>query len=77
MTLLPPSYGWSGLDGRILHIVLKTHGMSFWLENLKARDHLEDLSIDGKVLEWILGKYGGKVWTEYIWLRIGTGGGLL
>jgi hypothetical protein len=29
----------------------------FWLENLKARDHLEDLGIDGNIiLEWILGK---------------------
>jgi hypothetical protein len=29
----------------------------FWLENLKGRDHLVDLGVDGKViLEWILGK---------------------
>jgi hypothetical protein len=29
------------------------------------RDCSEDLSIDGKIiLERILGKYGGKVWTE-------------
>jgi len=29
----------------------------FWLENLKRRDHLEDLGIYGKIiLEWILGK---------------------
>jgi len=28
-----------------------------WLENLKERDDLEDLGIDGKIiLEWILGK---------------------
>jgi hypothetical protein len=27
-------------------------------------------------LEWILEKYGGKVWTGFIWLRIGTGGRL-
>jgi hypothetical protein len=29
------------------------------------------------ILEWILAKNGEKVWTRYIWLRIGTGGGLL
>jgi hypothetical protein len=29
------------------------------------------------ILEWILGKYGGRVWTGYIWLRIGNSGGLL
>jgi len=27
-----------------------------WLENLKGRDHLEDMGIDGKIFEWILGK---------------------
>jgi hypothetical protein len=31
----------------------------FSLENLKGRDHLEDLGVDGKVLEWMLGKLGG------------------
>jgi hypothetical protein len=32
----------------------------FWLENLKERDHLEDLGIDRKkILEWILGKSVG------------------
>jgi len=50
----------------------------FWLENLKGRDQLEDLAIDGRIiLEWILGKHSGKVWTGYIWLRIGTSGRLL
>jgi hypothetical protein len=39
----------------------------FWLENLKGRDHSEDLSVDGKIiLERILGRYGGKVWTGCI-----------
>jgi hypothetical protein len=29
----------------------------FWLENLKRRDHLEELGVDGKImLEWILRK---------------------
>jgi hypothetical protein len=30
-----------------------------------------------KISEWILGKQGGKVWTGFIWLRIGTSGGLV
>jgi hypothetical protein len=47
----------------------------FWLENWKGRNHLEDLGVDGKIiLELILGKYGGRVWTGFILLRIGTSG---
>jgi hypothetical protein len=49
----------------------------FWSGNLKGRDYSEDLGIDGKIiLEWILRKLEGKVWTVCIWLRIGTSGGL-
>jgi len=50
----------------------------FWLENLKGRDHLKDLAVDnGIILEWILGKVGGRVWTGCILLRTGTSGGPL
>jgi hypothetical protein len=39
----------------------------FWLENLSGRDHVEDLGIDWKViLEGILGKLGGRVWTVFV-----------
>jgi len=45
------------------------------MHNLKWKDHSKNLGIDGKIiLEWILGKWGGRVWTERIWLRIGTNG---
>jgi hypothetical protein len=47
-------------------------------ENLKGRDHSGDLEVDRKIiLKWIFGKYGWKVWSGLIWLRIGTNGGLL
>jgi hypothetical protein len=50
----------------------------FWLENLKGRDHSEDLSIEGRIiLEQIVGKYGRKVWKGCIWLITGTSGGLM
>jgi hypothetical protein len=50
----------------------------FWSENLKGRYTSEDLNVDGKIiLEWILGKKSGKVWTGCIWLKIGTSGGFL
>jgi hypothetical protein len=36
----------------------------FWLENLNERDNSEDMGIEGKIiLESILGKQCGKVWT--------------
>jgi len=45
---------------------------------MKGKDHSQDLGVDGSlILQWILGKYGGKVWTGFILLRIGTSGGLL
>jgi hypothetical protein len=32
-----------------------------------GRGHLENLGINGKaILEWILGKEGGKTWTGFI-----------
>jgi hypothetical protein len=52
--------------------------MIFWFENLKARDHLEDLGVDGKtILVWVSGKQCVRVWTGCICFRIGTSDGLL
>jgi len=52
--------------------ICSTHGRA------KGRDHSEDLDIDEKIIiEWLLNKHGGKVWTGRFWLRIGTSGRLL
>ena len=38
------------------------------------RDHVEGLSVEGKViLKWVFKEWGG-AWTGFIWRRIGTGG---
>jgi hypothetical protein len=50
----------------------------FFLENLKVRDHLEDLRVDeGIILKLILQKETVKIWGRINWLRIGSSGGLL
>jgi hypothetical protein len=61
---------------------VSTHG---WdekcIQNLGQKtwkDCTEDLHVNERTtLQWILGKQDGKVWTGFIWLRIGTIGRLL
>jgi hypothetical protein len=44
-----------------------------WSENLVGCDLMEDLSIDGRqILEWILRKFCGKLWVEFIQFRMET-----
>jgi len=51
--------------------------MGFWLGNLRERNHLEDLGVDGRMtLKWISKKWDGRACTGLIWLRM-AGGGLL
>jgi hypothetical protein len=38
----------------------------------------KDPNVDGRIiLEWMLGKLGGRIWSGFIWLRIGNGDGIL
>jgi hypothetical protein len=48
----------------------------FWFKNLKGGDHSEVLNWT-IILEWILGRCGGKMCTGFISFRIGISGGFL
>jgi hypothetical protein len=49
------------------------------LSRYETFDKASDLvSVDGRIiLKWIFKKWYGVAWTGLIWLRRGTGGGLL
>ena len=50
----------------------------FWWGNLRERDQLDELGVDGKIiLRWILSKWEVRACTVLIWLRIGAVGGHL
>jgi hypothetical protein len=52
--------------------------LGFRRENLKEGDLLEDTGFDERIiLKWISGKWDVRAWTGSIWLKKGTGGGLL
>jgi len=50
----------------------------FWWGDLRQRDLLETLGLDGGIiLKWMFKKWCGEVRTGLLWLRIGTEAGLL
>lgn len=56
-----------------------THGKKdkyrVWLKNLKVRGRLQDVRVAERIIfKWVL---NGLVWSNLMWLRIGTAVGLL
>jgi hypothetical protein len=47
----------------------------FWWGDLREGDHLENLSVRGRILlKLIFKKWDVEAWPELIWFRIRTGG---
>jgi len=50
----------------------------FWWGGLRERGHLEDPGVGGSsILKLIFKTWNGDAWNRVLWLRTGTGGGLL
>jgi hypothetical protein len=55
----------------------EVHTGLYW-ENLREGDDLEDPGVNGRIiLKWVLERLDEGALTGSMWLRIGTGGGLL
>jgi hypothetical protein len=52
--------------------------LKFGSENVKGREHLEDLGVNGrKIFKSTLKVWDGNLGTGFVWLRIGINSGLL
>jgi hypothetical protein len=49
----------------------------FWFESLRGRDHSEDQGVDGDNIKIDLKEIEFGMWIGFVWIRLGTGGGLL
>jgi hypothetical protein len=47
------------------------------VEDLRERDLLEDLAVDGRILKSTFKKWDELAWIGLVWLRIQSYGGLL
>jgi len=47
----------------------------FGWENLKGKDYLKNLGVDGSKIKWLLVAQK-KAWSGFIWFKVGTNSGL-
>jgi hypothetical protein len=51
--------------------------IKFRYDALKEGDQLEDQGVEGRISEFILRKWGLGTWIGLIWVRTGTGDGII
>ena len=77
----PNILGWSdqGWDGWGMWLMgEKRNAYRVWWVNLKKRDNLEHLVVDGCIiLKLVMNTYYGQLWTGFIWLRTHKSGEVL
>jgi hypothetical protein len=60
------------------HVARMEAKIEYWWESRKEGDQWEDKDVGGwGILKWILERQDVMIWIGFIWLRIGTSGGLL
>jgi len=66
------------LEGHVAHMGVRKSVYGVLWRNLRERDRFQGLGV-GRIiiLKWIFRKCDVRAWTGLIWLRIGTGDGLL
>jgi hypothetical protein len=45
------------LAGHVEHTGVNGMGAEFWWGNIKESDHLEDLGVEGRIIQWSVKKY--------------------
>jgi hypothetical protein len=64
--------------GHVAHMGEERGACRILVGRPEGRNHVEDPDVDGRIiLKWIFKKWDWGGWTGLIWLRIGTGGGLM
>jgi hypothetical protein len=64
-----------GWVGRVACKGEMINAYNIFVEKSEGKDRLEDLGVRWRIiLEWILGKYGWKLWAGFMLLRIETAG---
>ena len=58
------------MSGQVACVGKKRNAYKYLVGNLKERNHLEDIGVDGRItLKRTLNKQDARVWASFIWLR--------
>jgi len=66
------------MGGYVAHMRVSGGVYRFGWGKLRERDPLGDTGVDGNIIfRWIFKMWDVRLWTGSIWLRLGTGGGVV